>query len=90
MVEAFLLGAISMASFTASLFFFRFWKQTREFVFFAFAVFFAIEGVNRIALVFIARPNEGNPLIYVARLVGLVFILAAILQKNYGSTRRRN
>jgi uncharacterized membrane protein HdeD (DUF308 family) len=90
MVEAFLLGAISMASFTASLFFFRFWKQTREFVFFAFVVFFAIEGVNRIALVFIARPNEGNPLIYVARLVGLVFILAAILQKNYGSTRRRN
>jgi uncharacterized membrane protein HdeD (DUF308 family) len=89
MIEAFLLGAISMASFTASLFFFRFWKETRDFVFFAFAVFFAIEGINRITTAFNVHPNEGNPVNYLARLVGLIFILAAILKKNYGTARKR-
>lgn len=89
MVEAFLLGAISIASFTASLFFLKFWRETRDFVFLAFAVFFVIEGINRIALASMMRPSEGNPWVYLARLVGLAFILAAILKKNYGTTARR-
>jgi uncharacterized membrane protein HdeD (DUF308 family) len=88
MLAGYLLGAISFASFTASAFFFRFWRETRDFVFFAFAVYFGIEGVDRFVLVFLERPNEGSPILYVARLVGLVFILAAILKKNYGSRRR--
>jgi uncharacterized membrane protein HdeD (DUF308 family) len=87
MFDVFLLGAISMASFTASVFFLRFWKETHDFVFFAFALFFVIEGINRFALVFIARPNEGNPWIYMARLVGLGVVLVAILRKNYGAKR---
>ncbi len=89
MLVTFLLGAISMASFTASLFFFRFWRETRDFVFLAFAVFFVIEGIDRVATLSIARPNEGNPLLYLARLVGLAFILTAILIKNYGKRRTR-
>ncbi len=88
MFDAFLLGAISMASFTASVFFVRFWRETRDFLFAAFAIFFFIEGINRFALVFIARPNEGNPWIYLARLFGLVFILGAILKKNYRPRHR--
>lgn len=89
MFDAFLLGAISMASFIASLFFLRFWRETRDFVFFAFSAYFTIEGINRIVSVFIARPNEGTPFLYLARLVGLVFILTAILKKNYGKKRGR-
>jgi len=88
MVEAFLLGVISMASFTASLFFLKYWRQTRDFLFFAFAFFFFIEGINRLVTVSIDRPNEGNPLLYTARLIGLVFILVAILKKNYVAKRR--
>jgi uncharacterized membrane protein HdeD (DUF308 family) len=88
MFDAFLLGAISMASLTASAFFFRFWRETRDFVFVAFAIFFLIEGINRFALVFIARPNEGNPWVYLARLLGLVLILGAILKKNYRPKHR--
>lgn len=88
MFEAYLLGVISMASFTASVFFLRFWRETDDFVFFAFAVFFVIEGLNRFATVFIAQPNAGNPYVYIARLIGLLFILVAILRKNYGSKRK--
>lgn len=84
MVEGFLLGVIAAASITASLFFLKFWRETRDAFFLAFALFFLTEGLIRVALLFIARPNEGNPWIYLIRLFALLVILAAILHKNYG------
>ncbi len=84
MIEAFLLGVITTTSFIASLFFLRFWTYSRDFLFFGFAVFFFVEGANRVALLFVARPNEGNPWIYSVRLCALLLILGAILNKNYG------
>jgi uncharacterized membrane protein HdeD (DUF308 family) len=80
----FLLGFIAMASFTASGFFFKFWRMTRDMLFFAFGVFFLIDALTRVALLFFAHPNEGSPYFYLIRLLALVFILAAILKKNYG------
>lgn len=88
MIEAFLLGAIATASFTASVFFLRFWRDSRDIFFLAFAVFFLTEGMNRIALLFFAKPNEGSPWIYLVRLFALILILAAILRKNYGEPER--
>jgi uncharacterized membrane protein HdeD (DUF308 family) len=83
MIEGFLLGVIATASFTAGLFFLRFWKKTRDRLFFAFATFFFIEAMNRIVSLCFERPNEGSPWIYVIRLLALVILLAAILEKNY-------
>ena len=83
MVEGFLLGVIGTASLTAALFFLRFWKQTHDRLFLAFAAFFAIEAVNRVVLLYLERPNEGSPWIYLFRLFGLLVLLAAILEKNY-------
>jgi uncharacterized membrane protein HdeD (DUF308 family) len=84
MVEAFLLGVIATASLTAALFFLHFWTSSRDFLFIGFAVFFLVEGLNRIALLFVARPNEGSPWIYSLRLCALLLLLGAILNKNYG------
>lgn len=84
MIASFLLGAISAFSFVAGIFFLKFWRDTRDFFFFAFAVFFFIEGANRVALLFFAHPNEGSPWIYLVRLFALLLILGAILHKNYG------
>ncbi|MGH9516562.1 MAG: DUF5985 family protein [Terriglobales bacterium] len=84
MIKEFLLGVIAALSFTAGLFFVRFWRETRDSFFWAFALFFMVEGVNRVALLFMSRPNEGSPWIYVVRLATLLIILAAILHKNYG------
>jgi uncharacterized membrane protein HdeD (DUF308 family) len=83
-IKAFLLGVIAALSFTASLFFVRFWRETRDSFFLAFALFFVVEGINRVALLFMSRPNEGSPWIYIIRLATLLIILAAILHKNYG------
>ena len=84
MVDGFLLGVVATASLTAALFFLRFWMNSRDLLFLAFAVFFFVEGFNRIVLLFVAHPSEGNPWIYSARLIALLIILGAILNKNYG------
>ena len=83
MIAIFLLGVTASASLTASLFFLRFWRDTRDTLFLAFTAFFLIEAITRILLPFFAHPGEGSPWIYLARLVGLVMILGAILRKNF-------
>lgn len=89
MVEGFLLGVIVTASLTAAGFFWRFYRQTRDKLFFAFAAAFAIEGVNRIAFLLVDKPSEGSPIIYMVRLVAFLFILGAIVAKNRDTPTRR-
>ena len=81
------MGVIATTSITAAIFFLRFWKRTRDSLFLAFAVAFLIEGVNRIAVLEVERPNEGSPWTYVVRLIAFLIILAGILNKNYGTDR---
>lgn len=82
MLEGFLLGVIVTASLTAGAFFLRFWRQTRDTLFLAFAAAFIIEGLNRLSFLVVARPNEGSPAIYLVRLIAFLLILAAIIRKN--------
>ena len=82
MIEGFFLGVIFTASITASLFFLKFWRMTRDSLFLAFAAAFAIEGLNRLTFLFVEHPNEGTPAIYVIRLLAFLLILAAIFRKN--------
>ena len=84
-VDAFLLGVIATTSITAAIFFLKFWKRTHDSLFLAFGVAFLIEGVNRITVLEVERPNEGSPWTYVVRLIAFLIILAGILNKNYGS-----
>lgn len=83
--EAFLLGVIATTSIVAGVFFLKFWKRTHDLLFLAFATAFLIEGLNRVATLAVAHPNEGSPWIYLVRLFAFLIILAAILHKNYGS-----
>lgn len=85
-LDSFLLGVIAATSFTAGIFFLRFWRDTRDSLFFAFAIAFLVEGVNRVGLLFAPHSNEASPWVYVIRLLAFLLILAAILKKNYGST----
>lgn len=82
MIQGFLLGVIATASFTVAGFFLKFWGQTRDIFFLAFAAAFAIEGINRISVLLLERPNEGNPAIYVVRMFAFLLILLAIIHKN--------
>ena len=85
MLEGFLLGIIVTCSIVASGFFWKFYRQTHDTLFLAFAAAFFIEGINRISFLMIDTPNEGSPAIYAVRLVAFLLILAAIVRKNWGS-----
>jgi uncharacterized membrane protein HdeD (DUF308 family) len=86
-IEGFLLGVIAAASLTAGVFFLGFRRDTGDPLFLAFAVFFFIEAISRVSLLFFARPNEGSPWIYIVRLIAVVWILVAIRQKNSAGTK---
>jgi hypothetical protein len=77
-----LLGAIAMANFTASLFFFKFWRRSRDRFFMFFALAFAIEALVRVMLGVIHYSSEQEPFFYLVRLFSYVLILIAIVDKN--------
>lgn len=81
-MDLMLLGAISMASFVAGLFFLRFWRDTKDRLFLLFAISFLIEGINRAALGLSGNPDEGRPFFYFVRFLSFLLILIAIVQKN--------
>jgi hypothetical protein len=84
----FLLGIIVTASLIAAGLFLRFWQQTRDKLFLAFAAAFAIESLNRIGFLFAEHPNEGSPAFYLVRLAAFLLILAAIVAKNRGMKKK--
>jgi uncharacterized membrane protein HdeD (DUF308 family) len=83
MIEGFLLGVIALSSLIAGVFFLKFWRDTRDSFFLAFAASFIIEGLNRCGVLLVEKPNEGSPWIYLVRLLSFLLILWAILKKNY-------
>ncbi len=83
-----MLGAIAAGCLAVSLFFFRFWRSTRDRFFLLFALSFLIEGVNRVVLYESVGLSEDAPGYYVIRLVAYGLILAAIIHKNRGPRRR--
>ncbi|WP_129781946.1 DUF5985 family protein [Peristeroidobacter soli] len=82
MIEGFLLGIIVTGSATAAAFFLRFWRQTRDTLFLAFAIAFLVEAGNRTAFLWLDNPHEGTPAVYLVRLVSYLLILTAIVMKN--------
>ncbi len=81
-MEAILTGAIALGWAVAGLFFFRFWRHTRDRFFLYFALSFWMESANRIALGTLAGASEDAPVFYGVRLVAYGLILLAIWQKN--------
>lgn len=77
-----LAGAIAVASIIVGLFFFRFWRHTRDRFFLYFALSFWIEAGNRIALGLLVNTNEGGVVFYSVRVLAYGLILLAIWQKN--------
>jgi uncharacterized membrane protein HdeD (DUF308 family) len=87
MIDGFLLGVIATASVTAGVFFLRFWRDTHDSLFLAFAVAFIVEGLNRTAMLLVSQPNEGIPWIYLIRFFAFLLILGGILNKNRQTNR---
>ena len=81
-VNAVLSGSVAMASLVTALFFFRFWRQTRDSFFMLFSLAFAVDAVSRFSLAVSHVPDENEPLYYLPRLLTFVLIIVAIIRKN--------
>jgi hypothetical protein len=81
-MEEFLMGAIAMASVVVSLFFLRFWRDTRDRRFAIFSAAFLLLGITRVGPVFAGTQPEGATPWYWVRLAAFLLILIAIADKN--------
>ncbi|ATY31853.1 DUF5985 family protein [Sphingomonas psychrotolerans] len=79
---AFLSGAVTLGFATAALFFLRFWRDTRDELFLAFAATFLMLGVAQAILALGGIPDEQRSWVYLVRLVAFLTIIVAILRKN--------
>ena len=77
-----LMGAVAMASFVATVFFLRFWRQTRDSLFLLFAIAFGVDALTRFTLGLVNPSNEAEPLFYMCRLATFALIAAGIVLKN--------
>lgn len=81
-LDFFLLGYVVAASAVVALFFLRFFKETRDSLFLAFAFFFLVQGATRALGISTDSPNLVVGWVYVLRLLAVVLIVLAILRKN--------
>jgi predicted membrane channel-forming protein YqfA (hemolysin III family) len=75
-------GAIVMGHTVVGLFFWRFWRQTRDRLFLAFAVAFGLLGVQRLTTALTGRSADDLAPLLVVRLLAYSLILIAIVAKN--------
>ena len=81
-ILSFLYGATAMAACAIALFFFRFWRETRDRLFLLFSLAFLVFAVNRAAMAFVHVAAENVPYLYALRLVAFALIAFAIVDKN--------
>ena len=79
---AFLSGAVTLGFAAAGLFFLRFWRDTSDELFLAFAAAFFLLGIAQAILALGGVPDEQRSWVYLVRLVAFLTILFAILRKN--------
>ncbi|MFA6117559.1 MAG: DUF5985 family protein [Sphingomonas sp.] len=82
MLVPFLSGLVVAGFLLAGLFFLRFWRNSRDGLFLAFAVAFWLLGLNQAMLAFSSVPAEERSWLYLIRLFAFVLILIAIGLKN--------
>jgi peptidoglycan/LPS O-acetylase OafA/YrhL len=81
MIE-FLSGAVTLGFLVAAGFFARFWRQTSDRLFLAFAAAFVLLALNQALAQWLGAADERVAYTYLLRVLGFVLILAAILDKN--------
>jgi hypothetical protein len=84
----FVSGLIAMGFAVSALFFLRYWRQTRDGLFAAFAAAFALLALNQTLLAFSRVPIEERSPLYLLRLAAALLIIAAVLFKNLSGPRR--
>ena len=88
LLTSFLSGLITMGLLIAALFFFRFWKRTRDALFITFGFAFLLLALNQALIGLSEVSGEERSLLYIPRLIAFTLLIAAIVGKNIGSSRK--
>jgi uncharacterized membrane protein len=83
-----LIGILVMGYAIGALFFFRFWKESRERLFLMFGIAFAVLALQQLLYGLTNEATESPALLYLIRLIAFVIILVGILDKNLKARRR--
>lgn len=78
----FLSGAVAFGFLVCGLFFLSFWHRTRDALFMAFALAFALLGLGQALLALGGIPTEDRTAVFLIRLAAFGLITVAILRKN--------
>jgi hypothetical protein len=78
----FLSGATAFGFLVCGLFFLRFWRRTRDPLFMAFALAFALLGTGQAVLTLANIPTEERGSLFLIRLSAFALIIFAIMRKN--------
>ena len=83
----FLSGGVAFGFFVCGLFFLRYWNRSRDPLFLAFALAFALLGTGQAILALANIPTEERGAVYLFRLSAFLLILIAIYRKNSTAER---
>lgn len=81
-VVAFLSGAVTLGFMASALFFLRFWRDTRDQLFLAFAAAFLLLGLGQAIQTLGSIPDEQRSWLFLLRLAAFLIIVLSILRKN--------
>ena len=78
----FLAGAVTLGYLVAAIFFLRFWRNSFDRLFLAFAVAFALLALNQAIATYLESGDERTVYAYALRVLGFIIIFVAIVDKN--------
>jgi hypothetical protein len=87
-VNQFLWGISAGLSLAVTLFFLKYWQDTRERLFFAFSSAFLVLAAHWVVLAASDPADPARHYVFLMRLLAFVFISAGILDKNRRAARR--
>jgi len=77
-------GMITMGMLVCAAFFLRFWRRSKDTLFIAFALAFALLALSQALTTLLQLPLEERSWTYLLRLAAFSLLIAAILGKNVG------
>jgi uncharacterized membrane protein HdeD (DUF308 family) len=83
----FLSGMVATGFLIAALFFFRFWRRTKDSLFATFGVSFILFAIGQTAGLLSDAPQDERTWVYLLRLAGFILLLVAIIRKNLGESK---
>jgi len=84
---AFLSGMTAAGFLIAALFFFKFWRRTRDSLFANFGISFILFALGQAGSLVFDAPHDDKTWIYLLRLAGFILLLIAIVGKNLGESK---